>query len=222
MAADELRELAGLMESRANVYGLLSRCFEVEIDAGFAAELSGRFEFDSDDEALASELSGMCEALAGIDEDGLEQLAVVFDRAFYGMGPRTAQKAFPYESVYTSDRGIMMQDAYIEARRAYREHGLAKDESFTEPDDHIAVELAFMRELASRCKGALEQGDDEAAAGLVGEQRAFLADHLLNWAGRFAVDLEKSAEGGFYVHLARFTARFLRLDAGMLADMVDE
>ena len=26
-------------------------------------------------------------------KDALEQLAVVFDRAFFGMGPRTAQKA---------------------------------------------------------------------------------------------------------------------------------
>ena len=35
------------------------------------------------------------------------------------MGPRTAQKAFPYESVYTSEGGLMMQDAYAEVPVSY-------------------------------------------------------------------------------------------------------
>ncbi|WP_236643305.1 molecular chaperone [Enterorhabdus sp. P55] len=220
--------LAALMTSRANVYRLPSRCYRSEVDNALARDLTSEFAFASDDPTLVEALDTMRTALADTDEAALEQLAVTFDRVFFGMGPLTARHAFPYESVYTSDRGIMMQDAYAQVVRAYREQHLAKDASFTEPEDHLAVELAFMATLADRAESFLTTGDasgDEAADQTVRQSLAFAQSHLLSWVDRFCIDLDAaaSADGadGFYPSLARFTAAFVREDALLLNDMLD-
>ncbi|WP_253904669.1 molecular chaperone [Adlercreutzia sp. ZJ473] len=215
-------ELRALMESRAHVYDLLSRCFETEVTPEFAESLAHAFAFETDDEALAESFAQMRAKLDGIDADGIERLAVVFDRVFFGMGPRAAQKAFPYESVYTSDRGIMMQDAYSEATRLYRTMRLRKNERFTEPEDHLAVELAFMALCARQASEALATGDEDAVAASVRGQAAFLEGHLLNWLPRFCADLRKGAEEGFYLHLADFLLRFAESDRAFLRDLVGQ
>lgn len=222
MDATVAAELSGLMEARGNVYAMLSRAFEVEIDDAFARELVQDFTFETDVPELADEMAAMRACLDGVDENGIEQLAVVFDRVFFGMGPLTAKKAFPYESVYTSQAGLMMQNAYSEVRKIYRGMRLRKDERFTEPEDHLAVELAFMHELAGRAREALDARDEEAATKAIETQRDFLKTHLLNWIGRFVADCIDAAEDGFYVHLAKFTKAFLAEDARVLDEVLGE
>lgn len=223
---DETRAgLAALMESRANVYRLLSRCFRSEVDEALARELADEFAFESDDATLEAALDTMRAAVAGADEGALEMLAVTFDRVFFGMGPLTARHAFPYESVYTSDRGIMMQEAYASMTRTLHEQALAKDAAFTEPEDHLAVELAFMATLADRTVaflGARDETGDVAAAETVRQSLAFAQNHLLNWVGRFSSELAVAAApdgaDGFYVALAHFTERFVEGDATLLEE----
>ena len=213
--------IAHLMDRRANVYKVLSRSFREEMDAEFASEFAKRFVFESDDAQLAQKADAMKASLQGIDDDAIEMLAVDFDRVFFGMGPITARHAFPYESVYTSEKGIMMQEAYSQVVRAYREQKLAKDEAFTEPEDHIAVELAFMATLAERSAAFLREGHEEAAEQTVMQQLSFAKEHLLNWVDIFCVDLAAAADGSFYEHLATFTAAFVKEDAAVLEDILD-
>ena len=220
ISAELAENLIEFCENRGRVYALLSRCYETEVDAAFAGELAGEASLDSDDPALAEGFSRLRADLAGCDEDALEQLAVVFDRAFFGMGPRTAQKAFPYESVYTSEGGLMMQDAYAEALHVYRAAGFAKDPGFKEPEDHLAVELAFMALLCGRAVEALRAGDEAGAERQLRAQLAFAREHLLNWIDRFCADVRKAAEDGFYFDLATFTEAYLRADEAALTDVV--
>lgn len=221
MSAELAENLIDFCENRSRVYALLSRCYETEVDAAFAEELAGEASLASDDPALADGFAALQADLSDCDEDALEQLAVVFDRAFFGMGPRTAQKAFPYESVYTSEGGLMMQDAYSEVLRVYRGAGFAKNPGFKEPEDHLAVELAFMALLCGRAVEALRAGDEAGAERQLRAQLAFVQEHLLNWIERFAADVRKAAEGGFYFHLATFTEAYLRADAAALTDVVE-
>ena len=153
-------------------------------------------------------------------EAALEQFAVVLNRVFFGMGPRTAQKAFPYESVYTSPDGLMMQEAYTQVRTLYHAARFAKDPAFPEPEDHLAVELAFMARLCEQAAGALRAGEGQAAEDLLGGQLAFLRDHLLRWIEPFAADACASAETGFYAHLATFTETYLKADESALDEVV--
>lgn len=209
-----------VMESRGNVYRVLSRCFRAEVDAAFAAELAEGFAFESDDAALNEPLAAMRSALAGADEAALEQLAVTFDRVFFGMGPLTARHAFPYESVYTSDRGIMMQEAYAQVVRTYREQQLAKDPAFTEPEDHIAVELAFMATLADRTAAFLTQDALDAAEETLRQQLRFAQEHLLNWIDRFCIDLKAAADDIFYANVADFALAFVHADVRAMQEML--
>ena len=220
LSAELVKNLAAFAQNRGNVYGLLSRCFEREVDAPFAEWVANEFSFESDDGALVALVASMRGDLAGCDEAGLEQLAVVFDRAFFGMGPRTAQRAFPYESVYTSAEGLMMQDAYSQVVSAYRESRLAKNPDFHEPEDHLAVEFAFLHSLCERTVAALGERDAQEAERLLAQQRAFLGEHILTWIDDFASDLRKSAETGFYAHLAMFAAAFAHVDAVALDEVL--
>lgn len=221
MPAELAENLIEFCENRARVYTLLSRCYESEMDASFAVELAGANSIESDDSTVAAEFTSLQEALAGCDETQLEQLAVVFNRAFFGMGPRTAQKAFPYESVYTSEGGLMMQDAYSDVLHWYRDANFKKNPDFTEPEDHVAVELAFMALLCERAVEALQHGDEEAAEMFLVSQRSFLQQHLLNWIAPFARDVRTAAERGFYVHLASCTEAYLSADEQALGEVLD-
>ena len=215
------QELIELMKSRANVYKVLSRSYLKEVDGAFAKEFAEAFNFESSNEALNGSLNAAKEALVGADGASLEQLAVDFDRVFFGMGPLTARHAFPYESVYTSDRGIMMQDAYAQVLHVYREQHLAKDTSFTEPEDLIAVELAFMATLSDRAATFLREGLGEAAEETVRQQIAFAQNHLLNWIDRFYADLAAAAPGTFYEAIATFTRLFVQEDVALLGEIVE-
>ena len=221
MPAELVENLIDFCENRGRVYALLSRCYETEIDAAFAETFSQGAALSSDDAALADGFAALQADLVACDEGKLEQLAVVFDRAFFGMGPRTAQKAFPYESVYTSDGGLMMQDAYADVLHVYRDARFEKNPGFTEPEDHLAVELAFMARLGERAADELRANDADAAEASLAAQRLFLHDHLLNWTDRFAVDMESAAGEGFYAHLASFTRAFLVADADELAEVLE-
>ena len=220
MSAELVENLVDFCENRARVYALLSRCYEKELDAAFAAELAEAARVESDDPALAEGFAALQADLAGYDDGQLELLAVVFDRVFFGMGPRSAQKAFPYESVYTSEGGLMMQEAYAEVLHVYRNAGFAKNPGFKEPEDHLAVELAFMALLCGRAVEALRAGDEAGAERQLRAQREFLCDHLLNWIDRFTADVRKAAEDGFYFDLATFTEDFLAADAAELAEVL--
>ncbi len=218
---DVMCRIADVMDSRANVYKVLSRAFREEMDADFAYELANDFIFESDDDGMTRTLSEIKESLRSLNDDSIEQMAVVFDRVFFGMGPLTARHAFPYESVYTSDKGIMMQDAYAQVVHAYREQHLAKDAKFTEPEDHIAVELAFMATLSDRAAVFLREGHEEAAEQTISQQLAFLRNHLLNWVDLFCVDLIEATGDGFYMYLADFTKSFIHEDEALLVDILE-
>ncbi len=220
MSAELVENLVDFCENRARVYALLSRCYEKELDAAFATELAEAARVESDDPALADGFAALQADVATCDDEQLEMLAVTFDRVFFGMGPRTAQKAFPYESVYTSEGGLMMQNAYSQVLRIYRDAGFAKNPGFTEPEDHLAVELAFMALLCGRAVEALRAGDEAGAERQLRAQRSFLQDHLLNWIERFIGDMRKAAEGGFYLDLAAFTEAYLKADEAAVAEVL--
>lgn len=114
----------------------------------------------------------------------------------------------------------MMQEAYAEVLHVYRNASFAKNPGFKEPEDHLAVELAFMALLCGRAVEALRAGDEAGAERQLRAQREFLCDHLLNWIDRFTADVRKAAEDGFYFDLATFTEDFLTADAAELAEVL--
>ena len=221
MDSETIKEFSQLMESRAHIYQTLSRCFETEITSEFAQELQTSFSFSSDNEDLNEVFAQIVAFASDLSDDDLEELAVIYDRVFYGMGPRNCDKAYPYESVYTSKSGYMMQEAYEQVKREYLRAGFEKNPDFTEPEDHMAVELAFMAMLCEKTREELAKGNEEAAEALIGKQKKFIAEHLMSWLDRFTAALKKAADEGFYAWLALGTRLFVHYDQEILNELTD-
>lgn len=110
----------------------------------------------------------------------------------------------PWESVYTSPKKLMMQDAHDDVRAFYAEMGLAVNDQNV-MCDHIGAELNFLAVL-------YENMDDypEKISYYEDLAKRFLVEHILKWAPQFAEDMEKAADTAFYKMLASATKRMIQ------------
>lgn len=203
------QELIDLMNDRALGYRFLARTFRTAPDAALVEAILQTAEAaGAEDDPLAAFYAEAADA----DPEALRRdLAADYNQLFLGMSPHPVA---PYESVYTSDEGLLMQDARDEMLAAYRQWGLRVPESFDLPEDHVALELELMACLAERTREAAEA--DEATAELVAAQRSFLDAHLA-WVPALCDDITKRARTAFYYGLAGLTRQQLAADAEILA-----
>ena len=209
------RTLAELSSSRAAAYGLLARLCRSEVDADLLMELkAARFPVPSGSELMDKGYRLIDSYVSAVEDDTedcrLTELAVDFSRVFIGLGTDGHSAAYPFESVYTSEKRLIMQKARTEVAAAYRSAHVAALPTWKEGEDHIAAELEFMQILCMR--------DDELAESLA-TQRSFLQAHLLVWAPLMAADMRRFAKTDFYRGLACLLEGFLILD-GELLDLV--
>jgi len=134
-------------------------------------------------------------AAAGVTE--LEELELEFARLF--IGPQTLPCP-PWESMYTSPRRQMLQEAHDAVAGLYAEAGFQVAGPGILPD-HIGAELGFLSLLLERAA---------AAAGSAQEDFLRLADRLLDehlnqWVPAFTADIETTARMSFYQTVARTT-----------------
>ena len=190
LTAAQAREV---MEQRAAIYEFLSIAYGEEVPLAFLRSLREQGP------ALDGELGDFVASLAGADDAALEavrtDLAAEYARVFLGMSRRSVA---PYESVYTSPTGLMMQEARDEVVALYRREGFSVDESMHLPEDHIAFELGFMAGLIRNAMAALDAGDGAEAERLAAVQESFVAHHLPSLVPTLAQDLEKRAAKGLY------------------------
>ena len=206
-------ELIELFKHRSATYGLLSRLYAKEVDAELLDELhdtlwpveTGTDAGDEGNRLIATYLSGA-------DAHAITDLAVDYVRAFIGHGVDAYSAAYPFESVYTSPKRLMMQEARDEVLAVYRSEGLDKLPSWKESEDHIALELEFMAVLGDRIVTAAEAADEAEVERLLSTQRNFLEDHLASWAPLMTADLRRFAQCGLYQGLASLTDGFLQVE----------
>lgn len=215
--------LVDVLRGRMSTYQFLSRLFRVEVDQELYDTLVGmRFPANTGNRLVDEGYRMICDYLSKADATVLTELAVDYVRAFIGSGNDGFSAAYPFESVYTSPKRLMMQDARDEVLVLYRAAGIDKQESWKEGEDHIALELEFEQILIERSIAALEAGDEEACRSLLLSQRNFLEDHLLAWYPMMAADLEKFPQTDFYKGLGRLTNGFLHNDLEFLDEVLDE
>lgn len=223
MSHEQEISLAEVLRGRRATYQFLSRLFRQEVDQELYDTLvSMRFPTNTGSALVDEGYRMICDYLSHADGTVLTELAVDYVRAFIGSGNDGFSAAYPYESVYTSPKRLMMQDARDEVLVLYRAAGLDKQESWKEGEDHIALELEFEQILGERAIEALERGDEEACRALLLSQRNFLEDHLLAWYPMMAADLQKFPNTNFYRGLGKLTDGFLRNDLEFLNEVLDD
>lgn len=109
----------------------------------------------------------------------------------------------PWESVYTSPKRLMMQEAADKVIKIYHETGLAISSADVMPD-HIGAELNFIAVLFQKMND-----DSEGNGRSLSIIERFLNEHLKQWVPRFVSDMERSADSALYKALARVTGEII-------------
>ena len=214
-------DLCEVFKQRAATYGLLSRLYRAEADETLLNELhntrfrtsTGNASVDEGHRLIATYLSGMW-------ENTQTELAADYLRVFFGHGYNGHAAAYPFESVYTSEKRLLMQSARDEVLALYRSAGLDKQDTWKEGEDHLALELEYMQVLADRTTHALCKGDQDEAVALTKRQENFLQDHLLSWVPLMSAEMKRFAKTDFYQGLAYLTEGFLETERELLDDLL--
>lgn len=213
--------LIDLDEQRENMYGLLSRLYRVEVDAALFDELcAAAFPTGTGNDDVDAGYRRIALYCASHREDALLDLARDYARVFIGHGNNAYAAAYPFESVYTSEKRLLMQEARDEVVQVYRASGVQTDPSWTDPEDHVGVELAYMQIMARRTVEALRARDDERALRLLDDQRAFVLRHLVSWTPFLVNDMVRLAQTDLYQGLALLTRGLLAEDRRFLDSVV--
>lgn len=214
-------DLTQLMDMRARTYGMLSRLYRKEVDKEVLDELQAmRFPTATGNAKVDEGYHLLYDYLKTAWDDSVTELAIDYVRTFVGHGVNGYSAAYPYESVYTSERRLMMQEARAEVLKTLRDNNLKRG-SWSEGEDHIALELEFMQRMAMRTAAALRDGDDETAADHVRTQRTFARDHLLNWLPMLTSDMRMFSRSLFYQGLAQLTMGYVEEDEAVLSELLD-
>lgn len=102
----------------------------------------------------------------------------------------------------------------------YRKALVDKDKGFTEPDDHVAIELQFMAILCGKTEEALKGGQKGEARKFLETQKDFLNNHILLWVPELADNVIKTPTVDFYKATAMITKEFLEVDKEAIADLI--
>ena len=160
------------------------------------------------DENVPDLMLGLKGAIDEIDQNSeqeLEDLLWEYTRLFVGPYKLPCP---PWESVYTSAKRLMMQEAYDEVQDLYNELGLKMGDPNIMPD-HIGAELNFLAVLFGNLHnnpGKRVYYKDIA--------KRFLDEHLMRWFPQFISDMEEAANLKFYKALAQVTKDFINAQCG--------
>lgn len=205
-------QMRQITENRRGIYRLLGRLYIKEVDQGLLDMLvKMQFPTACADEELEEGYRLLEESLKNISGDFLDDLAVDYARVFLSAGVAQGMAAFPYESVYTSKKRLMMQDARNSVAALYGAEGLKPGKDmFRAPEDHVGLELEFMAHLCEKSLAGDPLGEEQ--------QRTFLKTHLLNWIYVFTSEVIKYAQTDFYKALGKITRGFMNLERSFLEE----
>ena len=221
VAAPEEVNLVELMNARARSYGMLARLFREEVDLPTLRELQQmRFPQATGNAAADEGYHQLYDYLKRAWDDSVTELAIDYVSTFIGHGVNGYSAAYPYESVYTSERRLLMQEARAEVLATLRENELMRG-NWNEAEDHIALELEFMQRLSLRAAEALSDNAEDEAIAYLRTSYDFLENHLLNWVPMLVADMRMHAHTLFYQGLAQLTLGSLREDEAVLRELLD-
>lgn len=150
------------------------------------------------------------------EHDDVEAWRNDYTRLFIGPGKLLAA---PWESVYVNEEPLLLVESTIDVRKTYLDQGYAPKMFPHVADDHISLELDFMKRLSANACQALESGNRDSALDYLKASKAFLAEHLLKWVVHFSSDVVAGAPGYFEL-AARVLTTYVQNDESTIDSLV--
>lgn len=216
--------IASALEGRGAFYDVVAALYYKPLTQEQIDRIAqgGLAAFGDGNELMAEGLHDMERALSKRHSGTRQELAVDFTGAFAGTSSWKGCYATPYESVFTSEEGLLFQESYHEVYRLYRENGVRTADGYDFPDDHLSYLCEFQAVLAKRALEALDAGDARSALEHVRVSREVLRDHILSWFDDFEERALHLVKTRFYRGVLKMSKGFFLLDAEMMDDMTEE
>ena len=215
------------IQKRLSIYAFLKRLYEKELSKEFLAEMPGKMKPllgiaealpNAEARKAVKELIQFTDTIPSQNLDELEvKLAADYARLFLSINKVPAH---PSESVYRD--GTMMQYSRDEVLKTYWSFGVDKKKEFTEPEDHIAVELGFLMYLCEKAIEALKNKNAKEAKRYLQGQKDFLERHLIKWVPKLVKDILNTGQTPFYTSIAVLTKEYIEMDLSATEDILDQ
>lgn len=216
-------QLVEVNRGRANFYRMLAQLYFKELRAEQVKHLAG-LDFSAmsgDDEAIAAGYAEMHRYLRRVHGGARQELACDYAHTFLAAGNYETFAATPYESVFTSEMGLLMQEARDEVYKTFCSQHIQPDESLHVPEDHISFEFEFIATMLERTNDAILDGAYGHARELAQVVSDFHRDHQLNWIDDLCDAIDDVAQTRFYKGAAKVTRGFVHADTDVIADELD-
>jgi len=125
----------------------------------------------------------------------------------------------PWESVYITKERTLFQESTLKVRRVYLKYNFLPAKYPQEADDHIALELDFMANLAGLTLTGFEEERIAEVRKLLYDQKVFLEEHLLVWIGDFSEQIQQGKTQYFYPQMAKLVEQMLRIDMTLVKEI---
>ncbi len=219
--------LSDIVQKRQTIYAFLKRLYEKELPKEFLAEMPEKMKPlaaitevlpGAEPKKAVKELVRFTGAIPSQSLDDVEvRLAAEDARLFLSINEVPPH---PSESVYRD--GTMMQYSRDEVLKVYWSFGVDKKKEFTEPEDHIAVELSFLAYLCKKAVEALKKRDTKEARRYLQGQKDFLEMHLVKWVPKLVKDIVDTGQTPFYKAIAILTREYVEMDLSATEDLLKQ
>jgi len=197
-------------QARADFYALLARLFADAPDAALlaaiahAAPLGVDTDIGGADDAapsLPAAWDALRAASAAMDGDAVVE---EYNDLFVGVGKSEVNL---HASHWLT--GFMMEKPLVEVRATLDRLGLARQETASLLEDHLAALCETMRILIA--------GHGARAPSPIAEQRAFFERHIAPWVFACCSATIDSSVANYYRHVAQFAQRYMALERDSFA-----
>lgn len=195
------QELQDFFAESAGTYRFLSTVLFKELNEEAIAELAqADYPNDTGNAHLDQGYRMIRRYFAFSATDRRGQLACEYARIFLAAGVYTKDRrtAIPYESVFTSEEHIMMQESRDDVVARFREDGFLVDPALHEPEDHLSFEFEYLSSMNDRALACAQAKDKPGLRRNVVRQLQFIDQHLLNWIPELRDVAEEFAKLTFY------------------------
>lgn len=145
-----------------------------------------------------------------------------FTKVFYiGDVFKNIKPVTPHESVYLSLSGLTMQAERDNVMDDYYKQGVARQDTFTEPEDHIKAEFDFISIMTQRAIELIKNEDKDALIKNIESQYEFIKEHISRWVYAMCDDVIKNSSSNYFKGFAVITKGFIKADVVFLSEMLD-